>query len=103
MNHELPSRIHQDVSAMERLPASRMSSGPLIQLEASPDHIGGEHGGAPNPPHQAAQVYVPLSEIKPQPTPKPRGIHGSRRSDAVDPFTTQHMTAGDAKAQPPPA
>jgi hypothetical protein len=45
---------------------------------------------------------TPAKAVEPQPIPKPRGIHGSRRhaSDATD--VSLRKFEGDDKAQPPP-
>src|SRR6185369_4868601 len=72
----VPNLTRQDGSAMERLLASRLATGNLVQVQS-------EEGAAPGVP----AVYVPGTQarvVEPQPVPKPRGIRGSRRraSDA---------------------
>lgn len=93
----VPNLTRQDGSAMERLLASRLSQGPLIeQAEANP--------AAPANPGQA--VYVPMYLAaqeqaqhkpqllpQPQPVPRRRGIHAVRNAK---PDAENH------DAQPPP-
>mgnify|MGYP002131177352 CR=1 FL=1 len=50
----------QDGSAMERLLASQMSQGPLIEQQ---------------PSGSGRAIFVPAQDLAPQPTPKLRGMH----------------------------
>ena len=68
----VPNLTRQDGSAMERLLASQMAQGALLQQKQSGD-------GTP--------IYVPANEAQPQPIPKLRGIH--------------HAGAGRAQPPPP--
>ncbi len=79
----VPNLTRQDGSAMERLLASRMSTGANVRAD--------------NPP-------APVKEAAPQPRPKLRGITGGRatgpksgRSNVLPDYF------GDAEPQPPPA
>ena len=95
----VPNLTRQDGSAMERLLASRMSTGPLVI--ASGHLQGGGDGG----------LYVPIQDLAPQPVPKPRGIHGAR---SVMPNSVNQTrpapregivispTYGGSEPQPPP-
>ena len=61
----VPNLTRQDGSAMERLLASKLSQGPLI-----------EHKDA-----SGQTAYVPVQEVAPQAMPKPRGIYGVRQPE----------------------
>ena len=79
----VPNLTRQDGSAMERLLASRMSTGANVRAD--------------NPP-------APVNEVVPQPRPKLRGITGGRAS-VTKPGRTNVLPDyfGDAEPQPPPA
>lgn len=66
----VPNLARQDGSAMERLLASRFSTGPLAPVE------GPGQGGL----GETRTLYVPAGEVAPQPVPKPRGVHGAPRA-----------------------
>lgn len=88
----VPNLTRQDGSAMERLLASQMSQGPLIEMK--------DTSGMP--------AYVPLKDVPLQSVPKPRGIYGRSRTDRTNEQqtrVTEHDDASDqqTKAQPPPA
>ncbi|MBU0587151.1 MAG: site-specific integrase [Gammaproteobacteria bacterium] len=68
----VPNLTRQDGSAMERLLASKLATGNLIPLQ-SPQEDAKANGNWRN-----TATYVPGTNIPPQVTPKPRGIHGSR-------------------------
>ena len=99
----VPNLTRQDGSAMERLLASRMSTGALIRIEE-----GGRQSGATS----SRNVYVPASEVQAQPIPKPRGIHGARnaRTSPTAPTSPRPRRPGGdtyeayegGEAQPPP-
>ena len=77
----VPNLTRQDGSAMERLLASQLSQGPLI-----------EQIGTPARPDMPG-IYVPAKQVAPQVQPKRRGIHATKRKwDADD----------NTDAQPPP-
>jgi integrase len=99
----VPNLTRQDGSAMERLLASKMSQGPLIEI---PRGTGG------------TSSYVHASEAAPQPIPKPRGnaakhsIFKSASSDksnvapsknlVVEAIAKRETKGGSTDAQPPP-
>lgn len=56
----VPNLTRQDGSAMERLLASQMSQGPLIEQQ---------------PSGSGRAIFVPAQDLAPQPTPKLRGMH----------------------------
>jgi integrase len=94
----VPNLTRQDGSAMERLLASRLSTGALIRLD---DGAGqGRAGSSPS-------VYVPASEAAPLPIPKPRGIYGARAvrspSSPEGDAMVIPQTYGGSEPQPPPA
>lgn len=60
----VPNLTRNDGSAMDRLLASRLSQGPLVEVK-------GEQG-----------VYVPVHQTAPQPIPKRRGVYGTPRKPA---------------------
>lgn len=72
----VPNLTRQDGSAMDRLLATRFSTGQLVLESTDPD--------------ADRATYVPGQLIAPQPIPKPRGVTGSRASK------------NGAKPQPPP-
>jgi integrase len=76
----VPNLTRQDGSAMERLLASKLSQGPLV-----------EHKDA-----AGQSAYVPAKDAAPMPVPKPRGIPGR---PAVPKFTEvdEVLGTGDAK------
>jgi integrase len=94
----VPNLTRQDGSAMERLLASKMSQGPLIESRNA----------------SGVSSYVPVSETAPLPVPKPRGSVANQSifrtiqtvSKAAGPVVdvdarTGHG-AGPANAKPPP-
>ncbi len=92
----VPNLTRQDGSAMERLLASQMAQGPLIEHKVP----GANHS-----------IFVPAQESTPQPVPKLRGMHHpSYVRNTVDvnatrmDFTDTHGsgTNPEADAQPPP-
>lgn len=94
----VPNLTRQDGSAMERLLASQLSQGPLIQQ---------------TPPGSSVSVYVPAQDVAPQPMPKPRGVNGATPAAHVrhgSELTTPVRAAGRVDdsangatlAQPPP-
>lgn len=90
----VPNLTRQDGSAMERLLASRLSTGNLVPAVPA----GSVPPGAP-------AIYVPGAPgttVEPQPIPKPRGVHGSRRRTAAKSDVVPRKFEGDDKAQPPP-
>lgn len=95
----VPNLTRQDGSAMERLLASQLATGQLAKLEVSSNPSAEPSNSNANP---ASHTYVPLGEMKPQPVPKPRGVHGARRAQQQNGSNTHHMPDGDDKAQPPP-
>lgn len=94
----VPNLTRQDGSAMERLLASRLSTGALIRLDEGAGQ--GSAGSSPS-------VYVPASEATPQPIPKPRGIYGARAVRSSRPPSAEGIvipdTYGGTEPQPPPA
>jgi integrase len=80
----VPNLTRQDGSAMERLLASQMSQGVLLEQK-------GEEGGVSL---HSPGIYVPALEIKPQPIPKPRGVHGLTTHQAAN------SAAQDAEQRP---
>jgi integrase len=86
----VPNLTRQDGSAMERLLASRLSQGTLIEAEQ----------GAPS------NVYVPGAARAPLPVPKLRGIRGGTGNAPAPQADDDNQTwsIGEAsRAQPPPA
>ena len=91
----VPNLTRQDGSAMERLLASQMAQGPLIEQKVD----GGKHS-----------VYVPAQDAAPQPVPKLRGMHHPSYVSANAVVKPRANEGGDqsgvgsvADAQPPPA
>ena len=96
----VPNLTRQDGSAMERLLASRLSTGALVPIE------GAGQGGAPG----SRTTYVPANEVAPQSTPKPRGVYaqkgaarntGAPRPSKDEGIATPHAVGG-REPQPPP-
>ena len=92
----VPNLTRQDGSAMERLLASQMSQGVLLEQK-------GEEGGVSNHSHG---IYVPALEVTPQPIPKPRGVHGlTTRQGGTGPVSDleqlPRQAPGSAQASPP--
>ena len=99
----VPNLTRQDGSAMERLLASKMSQGPLIEI---PHGTGG------------TSSYVPANEAAPQPIPKPRGsaakhsifkpaqsadnTRAPNKNSALDDIAKWETKGGSTDAQPPP-
>ncbi len=90
----VPNLTRQDGSAMERLLASQMSQGPLIEQKVD--------GGT-------RSLFVPVQEAAPQPVPKLRGMHHPSYVSAnavVKPRANesggQAGVGSVADAQPPP-
>ena len=91
----VPNLTRNDGSAMERLLASQLSQGPLIE------HKTGSSGAA---------VYVPVNEVPPMDKPKLRGSHcvkpiGSQNTKPQKGGTAQarpDKNGGPTLAQPPP-
>ena len=101
----VPNLTRRDGSAMERLLASKMSQGPLVEQQ---DDSGNSS-------------YVPLLEVPPLPIPKPRGVYGKPSGRAKTDITTiepivcggttskasvadhaPRSNSGPSDAQPPP-
>lgn len=94
----VPNLTRQDGSAMERLLASKMSQGPLIENQSA----------------NGTSSYVHASDATPQPVPKPRGsaanlsvfkpirTTSSATGDVQDVDTKVRRGAGPADAKPPP-
>lgn len=101
----VPNLTRQDGSAMERLLASKMSQGQLVEQH---------HGNGDS-------NYVPVREAAPLPIPKPRGIYGKPSvrgktdittiepivftdvpANAKVPEHSPESSSGPADAQPPP-
>ncbi len=68
----VPNLTRQDGSAMERLLASRLSTGALGPVP------GTGQGGTAGSQGKTGMIYVPAGEAPPLPIPKPRGIYGTR-------------------------
>ncbi len=90
----VPNLTRQDGSAMERLLASQMAQGPLIEHKVD----GGKHS-----------IYVPAQDAAPQPVPKLRGMHHPSYVPANAVAKPRPAGGGDhsgigsiADAQPPP-
>ena len=90
----VPNLTRQDGSAMERLLASQMAQGPLIEQK--------QPGGN-------STIYVPAKEAMPQPVPKLRGMHhpsygrkGGEVSDRPNTYLDQGGASSNEDAQPPP-
>lgn len=97
----VPNLTRQDGSAMERLLASRLSTGTLVPIEGE-----GKVGTAGTP-----SLYVPVGEVAPQPIPKPRGISAARKAagntaSALRPPNGDGIVIphcfGGSEPQPPP-
>ena len=94
----VPNLTRQDGSAMERLLASKMSQGPLIENQSA----------------NGTSSYVHASNATPQPLPKPRGsaanlsvfkpirTTSSATGDVQDVDTKVRRGTGPTDAQPPP-
>jgi integrase len=91
----VPNLTRQDGSAMERLLASRMSQGALIEIP--------KDAGTSREDGQAQSTYVPAQYTPPMATPKPRGLPGRtgvpKFGEVIKPIET---SGGTAPAQPPP-
>ena len=77
----VPNLTRQDGSAMERLLASHMSQGHLIEQKESDSNV---------------TIYVPVQEVAQQAIPKPRGV---KRKTAVAPVDSDEVMA--IRNQPP--
>ena len=99
----VPNLTRQDGSAMERLLASRLSTGSLVAIEANNDVKGqGDKVSLPG-----GIVYIPASEVAPQPIPKPRGVYGARQNKTNGasvraPDAVSKDDYGGSEPQPPP-
>ena len=88
---------------MERLLASRLSTGSLVAIEANNDVKGqGDMVSLPG-----GIVYIPVSEVPPQPIPKPRGVYGARQNKTNGasvraPDAVSKDEYGGSEPQPPP-
>ena len=90
----VPNLTRQDGSAMERLLASQMVQGPLIEQKL---------------PGGNSTIYVPAKEAMPQPVPKLRGMHhpsyvrkAGEVSDRPNTYLDQGGASSNEDAQPPP-
>ena len=90
----VPNLTRQDGSAMERLLASQMSQGPLIEHRA---------------PGTNHTLHVPASEASAQPVPRLRGMHhpayvatSPRVGQTLSALTHVAATGTNTDAQPPP-
>ncbi|MDO8767367.1 MAG: site-specific integrase, partial [Burkholderiaceae bacterium] len=91
----VPNLTRQDGSAMERLLASQLSQGALLQQKI---------------PGNGATIYVPAQDITPQPIPKLRGMHSHKsvtKDDHIDQSirevgSNHESVGGPSRAQPPP-
>ena len=90
----VPNLTRQDGSAMERLLASQMSQGPLIEHRA---------------PGTNHTLHVPASEASAQPVPRLRGMHhpayvaaSPRVGQTLSALTHQAARGTNTDAQPPP-
>jgi integrase len=90
----VPNLTRQDGSAMERLLASQMAQGPLIEQK--------QPGGN-------STIYVPAKDAMPQPLPKLRGMHhpsyvrkAGEVSDRPNTYLDQGGASSNEDAQPPP-
>jgi integrase len=84
----VPNLTRQDGSAMERLLASQMSQGALIEIpvDKGVDLNGGqEPGQASGKAGHAKTAYVPAQYTAPMATPKPRGLPGRTGVPASSP------------------
>lgn len=96
----VPNLTRQDGSAMERLLASRLSTGPLVLAEEQSPQAGRKTG-----------LYVPIQDLAPQPVPKPHGIYAARptmsnsaarqRSTPTEDIVIPSIYGG-SEPQPPP-
>lgn len=92
----VPNLTRQDGSAMERLLASRLSQGPLIEQRDGQSDARVDSNRSP-------AVYVPMyvnaaqgqspKTVRPQPVPRRRGVHAARSKKGDD---------GNHDPQPPP-
>lgn len=99
----VPNLTRQDGSAMERLLASRLSTGSLVAIEANND----AKGQGDQVRKAGGIVYIPASEVPPQPIPKPRGVYGSRQNKTNVAFervpdAVNKDDYGGSEPQPPP-
>jgi integrase len=105
----VPNLTRQDGSAMERLLASQMSQGALIEIpvekgaDLKDSHEAAQASGKAGQAGQAKTTYVPAQYTAPMHTPKPRGLHGRamapKSGEVIKPIETG---GGSAPAQPPP-
>lgn len=93
----VPNLTRQDGSAMERLLASRMSTGRLVRMQDSgPTAV-------QLAPIAQGDVFLPAHQVQPLPVPKPRGVHGNRPGVRQKPTDIQARETGPGgDAQPPP-
>ena len=94
----VPNLTRQDGSAMERLLASQLSQGALLQQKS---------------PGGGSTIYVPAQDITPQPIPKLRGMHSNKSHPSPDQDSRIDLgpreqpsdhddVGGPSRAQPPP-
>ena len=99
----VPNLTRQDGSAMERLLASRLATGSLVAIEANND----AKGQGDRVSKAGGIVYIPASEVAPQPIPKPRGVYGVRQNKTYGsceraPDAVNKDYYGGSEPQPPP-
>jgi integrase len=88
----VPNLTRQDGSAMERLLASKLSQGILLEQKV-------EEGDASK---QSRGIYVPALEVTPQPTPKPKSVHGlAAHPGKTSSVSKANQAPGSARAFPP--
>ncbi len=110
----VPNLTRQDGSAMERLLASRLSTGSLVAIEegkapggqVDQNGQGEKNRSGHHTSKSGGVVYIPAAEVPPQPIPKPRGVYGARRSHSVrrsnDTDVVRKDDYGGSEPQPPP-
>jgi len=99
----VPNLTRQDGSAMERLLASRLSTGSLVAIEAN----NAPSGQGDQVSRAGGIVYIPAAEVQAQPVPKPRGVYGARhhrqdRASQHGPDAVHKDDYGGSEPQPPP-
>ena len=83
----VPNLTRQDGSAMERLLASQMANGALVEQKDVDGHA----------------AYVPVQDLPPMPIPKPRRIQGrtNRQGDVVDTISVPTLIPAPVTVQAP--